>query len=92
MKVKVKILLLCVFYITNNLKAQNCVKSTNFENMKNIEQNSGFIESVLSKNDSKKIPFFHLGPKNDWREILESKYSEEISKKYEFEMKELGYL
>ena len=44
----------------NNLKAQNCVKSTNFENMKNIEQNSGFIESVLSKNASKKIPFFHL--------------------------------
>ena len=40
----------------------------------------------------KKNKFFYLGPKNDWREILESKYSEEISKKYEFEMKELGYL
>ena len=75
----------------NNLKAQNCVKSTNFENMKNIEQNSGFIESVLSKNDSKKIPFFHLGPKNDWKSIFDKSYQNKLSSIFENNLKELNY-
>ena len=75
----------------NNLKAQNCVKSTNFENMKNIEQNNGFIESVLSKNDSKKIPFFHLGPKNDWQSIFDKKYQKKLNIIFENNLRELNY-
>ena len=75
----------------NNLKAQNCVKSTNFENMKNIEQNSGFIESVLSKNDSKKIPFFHLGPKNDWQSIFDKNYQKKLKLIFENNLRELNY-
>ena len=75
----------------NNLKAQNCVKSTNFENMKNIEQNSGFIESVLSKNDSKKIPFFHLGPKNDWQSIFDKNYQKKLNLIFENNLRELNY-
>ena len=75
----------------NNLKAQNCVKSTNFENMKNIEQNSGFIESVLSKNDSKKIPFFHLGPKNDWKSIFDKRYQKKLNIIFENNLRELNY-
>ena len=75
----------------NNLKAQNCVKSTNFENMKNIEQNNGFIESVLSKNDPKKIPFFHLGPKNDWRKIFDKNYQEKLNIIFKNNLKELNY-
>ena len=75
----------------NNLKAQNCVKSTNFENMKNIEQNNGFIESVLSKNDPKKIPFFHLGPKNDWQSIFDKNYQKKLNLIFENNLKELNY-
>ncbi len=56
-----------------------------------MEEKYGFTESSTD-NEGKRNKFFYLGPKNDWREILESKYSEEISKKYEFEMRELGYL
>ena len=56
-----------------------------------MEDKHGFTESSID-NEGKRNKFFYLGPKNDWREILESKYSEEISKKYEFEMRELGYL
>ena len=33
--------------VIDNLKVQNCVKSSNFENLKNIEKNDGFLESVL---------------------------------------------
>ena len=75
----------------NYLKARNSVKSTNFENMKNIEQNSGFIESVLSKNDSKKIPFFHLGPKNDWQSIFDKNYQKKLKLIFENNLRELNY-
>ena len=75
----------------NYLKAQNCVNSTNFENMKKIEKNNGFLESVLSKNDPKKIPFFHLGPKNDWKNIFDKNYQEKLNIIFENNLKELDY-
>ena len=76
----------------NFLKAQNSVKSTNFENMKNMEKNNGFLESVLSKNDPKKIPFFHLGPKNDWKSIFDKDYQKKLNSIFENNLKELNYL
>ena len=75
----------------NFLKAQNAVKSTNFENMKNMEKKSGFLESILSKNDTKKIPFFHLGPKNDWKSIFDKSYQNKLSSIFENNLKELNY-
>ena len=76
----------------NILKAQNSVKSTNFENMKNIERNDGFLESVLSKKDSKKIPFFFLGPKNDWKSLFDENYKKKLYKIFEKNLKELNYI
>ena len=76
----------------NFLKAQNAVKSTNFENMKNMEKKSGFRESILSKNDTKKIPFFHLGPKNDWKSIFDKSYQNKLNSIFENNLKELNYL
>ena len=76
----------------NNLKAQNSVKSCNFENLKNMEKNSGFLESVLSKNDPKKIPFFHLGPKNDWKSMFDKNYQKKLNSIFENNLKELNYL
>jgi len=75
----------------NHLRAQNSVKSTNFNNMKNIEKNIGFQESVLSKNDSKKIPFFHLGPKNDWKNIFDQNYQKKLNSIFGTNLKELNY-
>ena len=76
----------------NILKAQNSVKSTNFENMKNLEKNDGFFESILSKNENKKIPFFHLGPRNDWRSIFDKNYQEKLKSIFENNLNELNYL
>jgi hypothetical protein len=76
----------------NFLKAQNAVKSTNFENMKNMEKKSGFLESIFSKNDTKKIPFFHLGPKNDWKSIFDKSYQNKLNSIFENNLKELNYL
>ena len=59
-------------------KAQNAVQSCSFEKLKNIEEKDGFSESILSKNDSKKIPFFHLGPANNWKKILSKEFQIEL--------------
>ena len=75
----------------NILKAHNSVKSTNFENMKNIEKNDGFFESILSKNENKKIPFFHLGPRNDWRSLFDKNYQEKLKSIFENNLNELNY-
>ena len=75
----------------NILKAQNSVKSTNFENMKNLEKNDGFLESILSKNENKKIPFFHLGPRNDYRSIFDKNYQEKLKSIFENNLNELNY-
>jgi hypothetical protein len=75
----------------NFFKAQNAIKSSNFEKMKNMEKNNGFLEAVLSKNDPKKIPFFHLGPKNDWKNIFDLTYQKKINLLFKANLKELNY-
>ena len=73
-------------------KAKNSIQSTSFDKMKKIEQNKGFKESVLSKNHSKKIPFFHLGPKNDWKKIFNEDFIKNVTLKFKPLLKELNYL
>ena len=76
----------------NREKAINVINSSSFENLKNIERTKGFIESVNSSIDKRKIPFFYLGPKNDWKKILNKEIAIKIEKLFEKEMRELNYL
>ena len=73
-------------------KAKNSIQSTSFNKMKKIEQSKGFNESVLSKNHSKKIPFFHLGPKNDWKKIFSEDFIKNVTLKFKPLLKELNYI
>ena len=73
-------------------KAKNSIQSTSFNEMKKIEQSKGFNESVLSKNHSKKIPFFHLGPKNDWKKIFNEDFIKNATLKFKPLLKELNYI
>ena len=73
-------------------KAKNSIQSTSFSKMKKIEQSKGFNESVLSKNHSKKIPFFHLGPKNNWKKIFNEDFIKNVTLKFKPLLKELNYL
>ncbi len=75
----------------DTIKAKNSIQSTAFNKMKNLEKNDGFIESVLSKNDPQKIPFFHLGPNNDWKKIFDKNYKEKLKKIFDVNLKELNY-
>ena len=74
-------------------KAKNAVDSTSFNKMKNIENNEGFKESVLSKyNNSNKIPFFHLGPKNDWKKTYNINYQKKLNSIFNENLQELNYI
>ena len=76
----------------NQSKFENVLKTTSFNNMKNLEKEEGFIESKTNKNTGEKIPFFNLGAENNWERKLDPKIVNKIEKFYETEMKELGYL
>ena len=42
--------------------------------------------------DKKTIPFFNLGPKNDWKNLLNTKVKLKIEPAFKNEMKPLNYL
>ena len=73
-------------------KFERAINSNLFENLKNLEQKHGFEEAVMNKDLSKKTNFFNLGPLNDFNKLLENNIQKDIEDKFNFEMKELGYL
>ena len=73
-------------------KENNIINSTSFENLKKMEATYGFKESVTNKETGKKINFFNLGSRNNFKEYLDKKIQAEVEKKFFTEMKELGYL
>ena len=76
----------------NKKKALNSVRTTTFDNLSNLEKRDGFIEAVKSKNDKKKIPFFHLGPENDWKKILKPQFKNKLVEVFNKSLKDLNYL
>ena len=75
----------------NKKKAINSIKSTSFDKLKNIEKSEGFEEALLSKEGKKNISFFHLGPKNDWKKMLDENYQKKLNSIFAVDLKELGY-
>ena len=75
----------------NKDKLENSVNSTNFNKLKNEEKKNGFVEAVPSKKNEKKIPFFNLGPDNDWRKILDKDQQSNLTKIFKEDLIELGY-
>ena len=51
-------------------KLENAIQSTTFEKLQNLEDTGKFSESVYSDKNEKKIKFFYLGPKNNWKDRL----------------------
>jgi len=76
----------------DKLKAKNSIQTTNFSVLKNMEKKHGFIEAVMDKKKSNKIPFFHLGADNNWQKILSQDYQNKLNASFKVGMKELGYI
>ena len=77
---------------TNEEKIQNVLKSTSFNNLKKMENHDLFKEGVLNKETNSKVNFFNLGPKNNWKDLVNKKIIGSIENNFASEMKELNYL
>ena len=77
--------------IIDNKKINNVILTSDFYKMKKLEEEYGFLEATLDEN-KKPIPFFDLGPKNDWKKILKPQIIKKIENAFKKEMIELGYL
>ena len=75
-----------------NEQIERAINSSSFDKLQKMEEKKGFIESVENKQTGEKNKFFYLGPKNDWTKILDKEIADEISSRFEPEMKELRYL
>ena len=76
----------------NKKKALNALSSTNFSKLKKIENTKGFSESLSSKTNNKKIPFFHLGPENNWKNKLDEDFKIKVNQVFKKNLAELHYL
>ena len=71
---------------------KNAVNESSFEYLKSKEEKFGFNEAPVDPETGKKKKFFNLGPTNNWKGIVNENIINEINRKFETEMKELGYL
>ena len=75
----------------NREKAKKVVQSCEFSKMQKMEKEKGFPEAVMNKNESKKISFFHLGAKNNYKELLDTEIVDEMNSVYKDQLKEFNY-
>ncbi len=85
-------------YLENHLnvkfdekKIKKAIETCSFRNLQQLETDGKFKEQTVDK-QNKSVKFFHLGPENDWKKILDKNISREIENKFKAEMEELGYL
>jgi len=81
-----------VDFVLDKKKFKNTLDSTDFKSMQKLESEKGFDESVIDKKSGKKIKFFHLGEKTDWKNSLDIGIQKKIQTAFEKEMIELDYL
>ncbi|MBG76655.1 MAG: hypothetical protein CFH22_01308 [Alphaproteobacteria bacterium MarineAlpha5_Bin12] len=67
-------------------KLKNSINSIDFKKVKKMEEDKGFDEKLHGNS------FFRKGLKDEWKNELSKKLQFEIEKKFENEMKELGYI
>ena len=75
----------------NSDKLKNSVNSTYFDKLKSEEKKNGFVEAVPSKKNDEKVPFFNLGPDNDWKKILDKNQQTKLKDMFKEDLIEMGY-
>ena len=75
----------------NKNKIKNVINSSSFSKLQDKEKNEGFSEAPKSKGGDKKIPFFNLGPKNNWKTILNDDLKDKLNNIFKKKLEELSY-
>jgi len=73
-------------------KIMKTIETCDFDRVSKKEKEEGFNESVVSKINKKKLNFFYLGKKNDWKNLLNPVVEKKIRQTFQKEMEELGYI
>ena len=73
-------------------KLEICVQNCKFSNLKSMEEQNGFDESMTDKKTGNKIPFFNLGEKNNYKEMLEENILDKINKSFDYELRKFKYI
>ena len=74
----------------NQIKLNKSIESTNFAKLQSLENENLFNEYILDKN-KKKIKFFLLGPKNNWKGELTDKFGKKINSVFSKDINKLDY-
>ena len=75
----------------NFKKAKKCIESCDFKILKKKEQEEGFKEGPIGQTTKKKLIFFNLGSKNQWKKILPQKILKKMNTLFEEDLKTLNY-
>ena len=73
-------------------KISNTIDNCSFDKLAELEKKQDFMESVPLNKDNKKLKFFYLGKKNNWKNLLDPQIVNKTEKKFLDEMKELKYI
>ena len=79
----------------NNIDKQKllkCVENCKFSNLKTMEREKGFDESMVDKKTGNKIAFFNLGEKNNFEDILEKDLINEMNDYFKYQLKKYKYI
>ena len=57
-----------------------------------MKKKKGFTEAIYSTKKNKMIPFFNLGPKNNWKNILDKEFANKLNDIFRENLKEIGYV
>jgi hypothetical protein len=73
-------------------KLLKCVENCKFSNLKMMEKEKGFDESMVNKKTGNKITFFNLGEKNNFKDILEKDLINEMNDYFKYQLKKYKYI
>ena len=76
--------------IIDELRLKKIINSISFDRLKEKEKSDGFPEAILNK-QNKKVNFFYMGKKNNWKNILTDEQKNILNKVFEDDLKILNY-
>ena len=77
--------------IFNKSKGKNSIKNTSFEKLQRMENDHGFVEAMNKKGTNKKIKFFNLGQKNNYKNLLSQDVLIKMNEFYKEELIKFNY-
>ncbi len=75
----------------NKSIGKNSIKNTSFEKLQRMENDHGFAEAMNKKGTNKKIKFFNLGQKNNYKNLLSQDFIIKMNEFYKEELIKFNY-